>query len=95
MKTAGRTLLFAALLSVFVTLACGDADAAERRVLFDEGWRFHRGSVANAEQPEYNDSRWRTLDVPHDWSVEPAPIQVEGVTIGPFSRVSEGGMRGA
>jgi beta-galactosidase len=92
MKTFVRTLLFTTFLSIFVTPTDG---AARRRVLFDEGWRFHRGSVANAEQPEYDDSRWRTLDLPHDWSVEPAPIQREGITVGPFSRMSEGGMGGA
>jgi beta-galactosidase len=94
MKTVQKTLLFAALLFIFVAHS-GAARAVERRVLFDEGWRFYRGSVANAEVPEYNDSRWRTVDLPHDWSVEPAPIQREGITVGPFSRMSEGGMGGA
>lgn len=65
--------------------------ASGRKILFNKDWKFHLGSVANAEQPSYNDSRWRVLDIPHDWSVEPLPVQREGITIGPFSRMSEGG----
>lgn len=57
---------------------------------FDSNWKFHLGIVANAEQPEYNDSHWRVLDLPHDWSVEPLSFQKQGITTGPFSRMSEG-----
>lgn len=41
-----------------------------RDQLFDRGWRFHRGDVPGAEQPEFDDSSWQALDLPHDWSVE-------------------------
>ena len=69
--------------------------ASERKMNFDKGWKFHRGIVANAEQPSYNDSKWRVQDLPHDWSIEPVPNQKEGITIGPFSKMTEGGMGGA
>lgn len=68
--------------------------ASDRKVNFNKEWKFHRGSLANAEQPNYNDSQWRLLDVPHDWSVEPAPIQKEGITVGPFSKLNESGFDG-
>ena len=42
-------------------------------VLFDSGWRFHLGGAQGAEQPGFDDSRWRTLDLPHDWSIEDLP----------------------
>ena len=32
-------------------------------------WRFHRGDGKFAS-PSYDDSAWRTVDVPHDWSIE-------------------------
>jgi beta-galactosidase len=44
-----------------------------RDQLFDRGWRFHRGDVPGAESPESDDSAWRMLDLPHDWSVEALP----------------------
>src|SRR5712692_5197940 len=37
---------------------------------FDAGWRFQKGDAAGAEKSEYDDAAWRTLDVPHDWSIE-------------------------
>ena len=39
-------------------------------VLFDDDWRFHRGGAQGAEQPDFDDSKWRRLDLPHDWSIE-------------------------
>jgi beta-galactosidase len=37
---------------------------------FDHDWRFHRGDVPGAEAPGFDDSGWRKLDLPHDWSIE-------------------------
>lgn len=86
-----RKLFLISLIS-FVFL---NIKASERKFNFNDGWKFHRGSIANAEHPKFNDSKWRVLDLPHDWSVEPAPIQKEGITIGPFSKLNEGGAGGA
>ncbi|MBZ5496637.1 MAG: DUF4982 domain-containing protein [Acidobacteriia bacterium] len=38
--------------------------------LFDAGWRFFKGDAPGAEAAVFDDSEWRTLDVPHDWSIE-------------------------
>jgi len=75
---------------LFTLLPDAALHASDRKTLFDSNWKFHLGIVANAEQPEYNDSHWRVLDLPHDWSVEPLSFQKQGITIGPFSRMSEG-----
>jgi len=46
---------------------------AQRQTMsFDRDWRFHLGDVPGAEQPAFHDSRWRSLDLPHDWSIEGA-----------------------
>jgi beta-galactosidase len=37
---------------------------------FDLGWKFFRGDAAGAENPGFDDSLWRTVDLPHDWSLE-------------------------
>jgi len=39
---------------------------------FDRDWRFHLGDVPGAEQPAFDDSKWRRLEIPHDWSIEGA-----------------------
>ena len=44
-----------------------------REQSFDDGWRFLRGDAPGAEVPEFDDSQWRALDLPHDFSVEDLP----------------------
>ena len=41
--------------------------------LFDSDWRFYRGGVQGAEMPGFDDSKWRKIDLPHDWSIEDLP----------------------
>src|SRR6202034_2269949 len=40
------------------------------RESFDFGWKFRKGDSPDAEAPEFFDADWRTLDLPHDWSIE-------------------------
>jgi beta-galactosidase len=42
-------------------------------VLFDDNWRFHHGGAQGAESPTFDDSKWRRIDLPHDWSIEDLP----------------------
>lgn len=44
--------------------------AARETSLFDFGWRFHLGDAPHAEAAAFDDSGWRGLDLPHDWSIE-------------------------
>lgn len=37
---------------------------------FNADWHFQLGEIPGFHVPEFNDSEWRILDVPHDWSVE-------------------------
>lgn len=37
---------------------------------FDSGWKFNLGDASGADKATFDDSSWRTLDVPHDWSIE-------------------------
>lgn len=37
---------------------------------FNSGWKFYLGNDSAAILPSYNDAAWRTLDLPHDWSIE-------------------------
>ncbi|MCE1155615.1 MAG: beta galactosidase jelly roll domain-containing protein, partial [Bacteroidales bacterium] len=47
------------------------APAQGRQVIgFNSGWKFLNQDVAPAFQPGYDDSRWRSLNLPHDWSIE-------------------------
>ena len=58
----------AAVLSVCDAKAAGQA--AARRVSFDRDWKFFLGDADHPERNVFDDAAWRTLDVPHDWSIE-------------------------
>ena len=48
----------------------GQAQSSRTIIHFDRGWRFFLGDPAEAQAPRFNDGAWRTLDLPHDWSIE-------------------------
>ena len=81
-------------------LSVPSATCAQRKLSFDESWRFHRGAAINAETVNYDDSKWREVIVPHDFSMEPATYthdhrerqeEWSDWQVGPFSRLSIGG----
>lgn len=41
-----------------------------KRVSFNQDWRFQLGDASNGHDVDLNDSQWRRLDLPHDWSIE-------------------------
>jgi beta-galactosidase len=44
--------------------------SSRQRLLMDYGWRFTTGDPAGAEAPAFDDAAWRSVDLPHDWSIE-------------------------
>jgi beta-galactosidase len=70
---AGNSFFRLGLLTVLVLLLSAHAFASgqqRKTELFCKGWRFMLGDVPNAQAPALDDSQWRTLDLPHDWSIE-------------------------
>jgi len=62
----------AALLCCAATRTAAGVEIPSGRhvVSFNLDWKFHKGDVEGAAQPAFDDSTWRKLDLPHDWSVE-------------------------
>ncbi|MFF3656806.1 glycoside hydrolase family 2 TIM barrel-domain containing protein [Streptomyces olivochromogenes] len=66
--------------------------AGRRSVELRDGWRFAlvnpggitdpTGAYEGAAQPGYDDSAWREVSVPHDWSIEQTPTTEHGTTSG-------------
>jgi len=40
------------------------------RANFNKNWKFFLGDEPNAKNSTFNDASWRTLTLPHDWSIE-------------------------
>jgi len=53
---------------------------------FSNGWKFHLGDFNGARWSAPDVSQWRSLDLPHDWSIElaRAPENTSGVAGGFF-----------
>src|SRR3954463_12584045 len=64
-----------ALLALFVPAAVCAAkpDAPRQELAADAGWKFFLGDPAGAEAPTFADASWRSVDLPHDWSIESKP----------------------
>jgi beta-galactosidase len=67
-------LVFSALfflVSVAMAKASAISSTGPRTIIsFDQGWKFSRGDFPNAMIADFDDSKWRSLNVPHDWSIE-------------------------
>ncbi|MDP0492652.1 MAG: DUF4982 domain-containing protein [Verrucomicrobiota bacterium JB023] len=80
---------FAVLPSSLVGAESSDGAPAEtvattrERLNFDADWSFIQEDVEGAEKPDFDHSQWRSLDLPHDWSVE-----------GPFDKEAPSGAAG-
>ena len=68
-----RPLVIATL--VLATLHLSAKTASQPRLVLsaDADWKFFLGDPTGAESPEFNDRSWRTVTVPHDWSIEGTP----------------------
>jgi beta-galactosidase len=51
-------------------LGVGSTSRARTIVDLDRGWRFSNGDFPAAPIPAFDDSQWRTVNLPHDWSIE-------------------------
>jgi beta-galactosidase len=61
-----RSILF------FLFTFCWAVLGAREVVNFNKDWKFSLNLEADKDPsaPEFNDSGWRTLDLPHDWAIE-------------------------
>jgi beta-galactosidase len=91
MKNSILSILVVTL--IFLVNACNNqVKPISRTISFDEGWRFKNDNPPKAEDPSFDDSTWRLLDLPHDWSIEDLPVQIKDSIVGPFSKASVGKM---
>ncbi len=65
-----KRLLTLAVLLVGLASLC----AAEEKRQIDFGWKFMKGEgTPQCSDADYDDAGWRTVDLPHDWSIESTP----------------------
>ena len=72
MKTTYTFFLLASML--FLLSRCEQSKSQIQPIRevqdFDNAWKFQLGDTIGANGIAFNDSNWRTLNLPHDWSIE-------------------------
>lgn len=67
----------------------GKTNAQRTETVFDANWKFIKADVPDGEKINTDDKSWRTVELPHDWSIEDLPNQSDSVR-GPFTSASIG-----
>lgn len=62
--------IFLSLLCALLSLQAVAQVSFGQASLFNDAWLFQLGDDSLAINPTFDDSKWRQLDLPHDWSVE-------------------------
>ncbi len=67
-----KNILLGLALMLFA-LGCstgGNNNYARKIIPFDKDWKFMEAEVEGAENPDFQDSSWKEVNVPHDWSIK-------------------------
>lgn len=74
-KTRSLVVVAAVLFACFApALAVAKENNSTRQELAaDAGWKFILGDPSGAEASTFADASWRSVDLPHDWSIESKP----------------------
>jgi beta-galactosidase len=70
-----QALMIATLLTGALQLPASAASVPRTVLLADADWKFFLGDPSGAESPAFDTHAWRSLSVPHDWSIEGTPAE--------------------
>ena len=45
------------------------ANAQRNETLLEKNWKFTNEDITEAYKPEFNDKKWQSVEVPHDWAI--------------------------
>jgi len=85
-----RAFLFVLTVLISVSSLIAKNNSNLRTSPFDSGWLFTNECLTDAKQISFDDSKWRKVNLPHDWSIEDLPNQAPDKVVGPFSKNSIG-----
>ena len=65
MKTGSLRLTIILVASIII------ASGAKAReiITLQTGWKFTKGNIENAAQPNFDDTGWQNVNIPHDWAI--------------------------
>ncbi|GAA4230321.1 beta-galactosidase GalB [Postechiella marina] len=75
--------VFTLCLCLISVISCKEDIAKPENIAFNKNWKFIQKDVQEAISPQFDDTEWETVRVPHDWSIK-----------GPFSKDNPSFSRG-
>ena len=57
------------LVTVLLMGAACSLQAQRSETLLEKNWKFSKGDFKEASQPEFNDTKWESVVIPHDWAI--------------------------
>ena len=57
------------LLTVLLMSAASMLQAQRSETLLEKNWKFSKGDFPEAAQTDYNDTKWESVVIPHDWAI--------------------------
>ncbi|MDW5265448.1 MULTISPECIES: glycoside hydrolase family 2 TIM barrel-domain containing protein [Acidobacteriaceae] len=76
MQRTHRLMVLTALATLALSTAsmrAAQPRSPRQQLNADANWKFLLGDPAGAEAPSFADANWRSVTLPHDWSIEQAP----------------------
>jgi beta-galactosidase len=67
-RTRWWTPVLAAVVLAVAAAGCGHAQNPRGEVLLDDGWKFIRQDVTDAQTAGFDDGAWETVTLPHTWN---------------------------
>ena len=85
-KTSKTGIFFLSFYSltlwISIEMFADSPSKARQTELFTKNWQFFLGDIPNGQSQDLNDSEWRTLNLPYDWSIEGEFSKDNPATIG-------------
>lgn len=64
-------LVFFSIFLNFSLFSAAEINAHSRVLVdFNFNWKFYLGDIPEAKNKDFNDTAWRNVNLPHDWSIE-------------------------
>ncbi len=60
---------------IIQSINCFASPGPRQRLLMDLNWRFSSTDTMGVNKPSFNDNTWRSVNLPHDWSIENEFVQ--------------------
>ena len=68
LNNCSATILVVFIFAIFSS--CNKNKIARETIKFTRDWKFELGDSVDYKNPLFDDSQWRTIKLPHDWSIE-------------------------